>query len=279
MKALFRLIAAVLCTAALAGSAFALDVPALTGRVVDNAKVLTEPQRREIESLSKAIEDKSTAQVVVLIVKSLAGDTPEDFSQRVFEKWKPGLKEGPNKDKGLLIFLAIEERKVRLHTGYGLEGVIPDAEAWHIIRKVIAPHLKGKKGGTDNYHVALRDTMLHVGKLIAGEIEPTKSTPGASKKDEGKLLLFLIPIVIAAFAAMAHPLAGGAVGGLGSGIVGWFLFGATGAGIALAVGFLIGLVANFLLDLIINVGLGGGGDGVFGGGGGSSGGGGATGDF
>ncbi|OGG60765.1 hypothetical protein A2765_01465 [Candidatus Kaiserbacteria bacterium RIFCSPHIGHO2_01_FULL_56_24] len=274
MKAFVRMLVTALFVVAGFGSAFALDVPALTGRVVDNAGVLKAGERQELESALRAIEEKTSAQIVILTVKSMEGEDPTDWSQTVFRTWKLGQ---ADKNNGLLIFLTVAERKIRIHTGYGLEGPIPDAEAWSIIRRTMAPQLRK---GSENYFAALKDGVARVGQLITGEVKPGERPLSPSDKtNSGALLLFLIPLLLAALACEFHPVAGGVVNGAGAAGIAWLLFGMNVAAIALVIGFLIGLVAQFVLQMLLHVGLSGGGGGGFSGGGGSSAGGGAIGDF
>ncbi len=126
-------------TFSLATSASALDVPPLTGRVVDLAHVL---QNSVVESLTTQLaahEAQSSNQVAVLIVPSLEGESLEEFSHRVATTWKLGQK---GTDNGVLLLVAIQERKVRIEVGYGLEGVLTDARSAQIIRNEIVPRFR-----------------------------------------------------------------------------------------------------------------------------------------
>lgn len=119
--------------------AHALDVPTLTGRVVDLAHVLP---TSAVESVSARLASHETAtgnQVAVLIVPSLEGDALEEFSHRVATTWKLGQK---GTDNGVLLLVAIQERKVRIEVGYGLEGTLTDARSARIIRNDIVPRFR-----------------------------------------------------------------------------------------------------------------------------------------
>lgn len=119
--------------------AAALDVPRLTGRVVDLAHVLP---NSTVESLTARLaehESQSSNQAAVLIVPSLEGDSIEEFSHRVATTWKLGQK---GTDNGVLLLVAIGERKVRIEVGYGLEGVLTDARSARIIRNEIVPRFR-----------------------------------------------------------------------------------------------------------------------------------------
>lgn len=163
MKALLRLLTIALFAVVTLGSAFALDVPSLTGRVVDGAKVLTEQQKVTLEESLRVIEQKTTAQVVIVTVDTLRGEDIFEFSQKVFRVWKLG---SAKKNNGILIIAAKNERQLRIHTGYGEEGPIPDAESVSIIRQTMAPFMQGKKGGFDNYFHAFEAGIARIARKI-----------------------------------------------------------------------------------------------------------------
>jgi uncharacterized protein len=123
---------AVAALAALAAfAALAADVPYLTGRVVDNAEILSPATRERLAATLAAHEQATTNQVVVLTVESLDGESVEGFATRVFEEWKLGQK---GKDNGVLVIVAPDDRRMRIEVGYGLEGTLTDAIAARIIR-------------------------------------------------------------------------------------------------------------------------------------------------
>jgi uncharacterized protein len=117
----------------------AADVPYLSGRVVDEAEILSPAARERIVATSKSHEDKTTNQVVVLTVPTIGGESVEEYATRVFEAWKLGQK---GKDNGVLVLVVPNDRKMRIEVGYGLEGTLPDVEAARIIRNRITPRFK-----------------------------------------------------------------------------------------------------------------------------------------
>jgi uncharacterized protein len=117
----------------------ALDVPFLTGRVTDNGEILSPAARERIGAALKAHEDATGQQIAVLTVPTLAGESIEDFSVRVFEAWKLGRK---GKDDGVLVVIAPQDRRMRIEVGYGLEGTLTDAAASRIIRDQMTPQFK-----------------------------------------------------------------------------------------------------------------------------------------
>jgi uncharacterized protein len=110
------LAALALCFASLA---LALDFPPLTGRVVDQANIMTAQSRSDLEAKLKGLEDKSSIQLVVATVKSLQGSDVETYANGLFRSWKLGE---AKKNNGVLLLIATAEHKVRIEVGYGLEG-------------------------------------------------------------------------------------------------------------------------------------------------------------
>ena len=119
--------------------AFALDLPPLTGRVVDQANVMTPQSRTELEAKLKNLEDKSGIQLVVATVKSLQDGDIETYANGMFRFWKLGETQ---KNNGVLLLVAPTERKVRIEVGYGLEGTLTDALSSVIIASAIVPRFK-----------------------------------------------------------------------------------------------------------------------------------------
>src|SRR5689334_21261821 len=117
----------------------AVDVPYLTGRVVDNAEILSPSARGRITEMLKSHEDATTNQVAVLTVPTLGGESVEEFATRVFEQWKLGQK---GKDNGVLVVVAPKDRKMRIEVGYGLEGTLTDVMASRIIRNEMTPRFR-----------------------------------------------------------------------------------------------------------------------------------------
>lgn len=113
--------------------------PALTGRIVDQANVLSPAARAAIEPKLAELEDKSGIQLVVATVPSLQDDDIETFANGLFRAWKLGE---AKKDNGLLLLVAPGERKVRIEVGYGLEGTMTDALSKVIIQSAIVPSFK-----------------------------------------------------------------------------------------------------------------------------------------
>ena len=120
------------------GVSFAAEIkfPALTGRVVDGAQLLTPEQEQALTSKLATLEQQTGDQLVVVTVPSLQDQEIEDFGYQLGRAWGIGQKEN---DGGALLIVAPNERKVRIEVGYGLEGVLTDAYSSQIIRNDILP--------------------------------------------------------------------------------------------------------------------------------------------
>ena len=119
--------------------AFAINFPALTGRVVDQANIIQPDTRVALEQKLADLEDNSGIQLVVATVMSLEGQEIEPYANELFRKWALGEKK---KNNGVLLVVAPNERRVRIEVGYGLEGTLTDALSKVIISNAMTPRFK-----------------------------------------------------------------------------------------------------------------------------------------
>jgi len=254
------LVALVLCC--IASVAAALDVPPTPAQwYSDAASLLSPAQAQELNEKLRNFEQQSGAQFIVYVFPSLEGESVEDFTIRCAEKWKVGNKKY---DNGLILFVFVKERKVRIEVGYGLEGTVTDAFSSRVIRESIAPHFQSGDyfGGLN----AAIDALI--AKIRGGEapVPPVQPAQRAQRPAGGGGIdpFFILIIVVIFFAFILPMLRGGRRGG-GCGGCFWPMFFFPGGGTTFG-------------------GRGGGwggfgGGGGFSGGGGSFGGGGATGGW
>ena len=265
-------------TLSLTTSAAALDVPPLTGRIVDLAHVLPSSTVESLTAQLAAHETQSSNQVAVLIVPSLEGGSLEEFSHLVATTWKLGQK---GTDNGVLLLVAMKERKVRIEVGYGLEGVLTDARSAHIIRNEIVPRFRagdmagGVTGGIDA-----------IIKTIEGTYQASeKAAPRQESDVIGKVLVAVIVGVLVGLVFMnVHRMIGSLAGaGISTVLAPWLVPALMASGITLVLLLMIGASGtggrrsryNGMDDWMWYSSRGGGwGGGSFGGGGGFSGGGG-----
>ncbi len=208
-------------------------------------------------------EKTTGAQVVIAVFASLEGESLEDFSIKLAEKWRVGQK---GLDDGAIVLVFLKERKVRIEVGYGLEGAIPDIEAARIIRETIAPHFR--EGRYDaGLEAAARAIYARVESKAPAERRGTSRGHATKFPIVGVVAFFAILAIIAAMlmreAATRRGLAGGGYTTRGGGWS-WLPF---------IIGTLLGGGGRGGGDS------GGGGFGGFSGGGGGFGGGGASGDW
>jgi len=117
----------------------AADVPYLTGRVVDNAQILSPDARSHLATVLRAHEDATSNQIVVLTVPTIQSEGIEEYATEVFNNWKLGRK---GQNNGVLVVVVPQDRRMRIEVGYGLEPVLTDAMAGVIIRDVMTPAFK-----------------------------------------------------------------------------------------------------------------------------------------
>ena len=139
--------------------------PPLTGRVVDDANLLDPADKQALTNDLKALEDKSSDQVVVVTVPSLQGYAIEDYGYQLGRHWGIGTKQLNN---GVLLIVAPNERKVRIEVGRGLEPTLTDALSKIIIENAILPHFRvgdyagGIKAGVRDITLALTGDAAEV---------------------------------------------------------------------------------------------------------------------
>jgi uncharacterized protein len=126
----------VVCLLFTALTAFAAELPTLTGRVVDNANLLDEAIRTSLTAKLEAFERKTSIQIVVATIPSLDGEAIEPYANRLFRAWGLGQAEDNN---GALLLVAKDDRKMRIEVGYGLEGTLTDLHSKLIIENVMVP--------------------------------------------------------------------------------------------------------------------------------------------
>ncbi|MDO8623900.1 MAG: TPM domain-containing protein [bacterium] len=269
---------------AFATPAFAYTSPGVpTGYVNDFAHVLRAETVSNLDAELAAFEASTSNEITVVTIPSMGGDYIENYAVKLFEEWGIGKK---NTDNGVLLLLAIEERKLRIEVGYGLEGALPDSVAARIIADEMTPRLK-----VGDYDGAVTSGVTSIVAATKGEYQPDNMSPNP----EAVMVFLFVGLIMAQFllSMLARSKSwwfGGVFGmvigfiiGLGFGTL-WFeiLFVIIFGGI----GFLIDYVVSNVYHRSRAFGkhppwwLGGGGGGGFGGfGGGSSGGGGASGSW
>ncbi|MCD0486598.1 TPM domain-containing protein [Pedobacter sp. MC2016-14] len=250
------LIAFLLATASL--FSFAQEFPAKPDKLVnDYTGTLTTDQLQQLESKLVAFDDSTSIQIAIAIVKSVGEYDINEYTLELGRKWGVGSK----KNTGMMIVVALGDRKISLQTGYGLEGAMPDVYTKRIIENDIKPYFKA-----GDYYSGLESGTNAIIKYTKGEYK--NDTPKRKKSGGAPSALILIVIIIAIIILIRK---GG--GGGGSQVIG----GRGGAD-----GFFLGMLLGSLGGRSSGGSFGGGGSsgGGFGGfGGGSFGGGGSSGSW
>jgi uncharacterized protein len=157
----------------------ATDIPAFTPNVVDPHVYLTESEKDDVNRLIQDVRTRADIHAAVYLLPALGEESIEDLAERAFRKWTLGQ---AGKDNGLLIVLAMGDRKMRIETGYGLEGDIPDVVAKRILDEQLRPFLRANqvKNGLASALVALaqrRNRDYAPGAEFQAPAPPAVETP------------------------------------------------------------------------------------------------------
>ena len=171
--------------------------------VNDLAGALSSEQRQELENRLVAYDDSTSNQVVILLVKTLSDQPIEEYSLKVLRTWGIGNKATNN---GVLIVAAIDDHKVRIETGYGLEGAIPDITANQIITTDIAPAFRSA-----DYYTGLNNAVTSIISAAAGEYKAPEGYADRGQKQTG-LPVGLIVLLIILFLIISSRSGGGGGG-------------------------------------------------------------------
>ena len=186
--------ALILCAAC----TYARTVPALTGRIIDEAGIIKTEDMHTLEVYLKSLENESGIQIAVLTVRSLAGDSIEAFAHTAAEMWRLGR---AGEDNGALLVIAQAERKIRIETGYGLEGALTDTKCGLIIRNEIAPAFR-----SGAYSKGIVNGVKAMGTAAAGhdvQVEDTE-TQNAGGGADGFGMAAVLFIVLFWFAVFSN---------------------------------------------------------------------------
>jgi len=160
---------------------FAADIPAIPANpVVDLAGIIDDAVETKINRYLRELERKTTAQMAILTVKSLEGQTIEEFSLAIaHDQWKLGQKD---KDNGVLLAVVLNARKYRIEVGYGLEGLLPDSLVGGIGREYLVPYFKRGDYSTGIYTA----TLVIANKIASDAGVKISGMPAVQKADPVK---------------------------------------------------------------------------------------------
>lgn len=217
-----------------------------TGYVNDFAGVFPAEQRLQLESVLGELDRKTGAQISVVTVASLQGEEIRDFANRLFERWGIGRR---GDDRGMLFLAAVEDRRIWVEVGYGLEGDFPDARVGRLLDEAVIPRFRAGDyaGGltAGSLEVAFR---LAEGAGVTLEGAPERPLAEAEPRPMtcGELVIFVLFLLVAGYVFVRHPWllvmllasgggggrrsGGGFGGGFGGGGFGGFGGGSSGGG-------------------------------------------------
>ncbi len=172
-------------------SAIAQQIPAPLGYVSDYAGVIDNRAEAEITSDIQAIESSTGVEIAVAVLPDLDGHAVDALSVEFFDSWKIGKK---GADNGVLILVAINDRKAWITVGYGLEGVLPDGLVGEIYRHEMVPRFK-----QGDYAEGIKAAIHKIGRIAAGErLEYPKAKRKNDEFANWVFFVFIILIVISA---------------------------------------------------------------------------------
>jgi len=231
--------------------ALAQNFPEARGYVNDFANVISPSAAAQITALCQELQEKTGAEIAVATFPTIGDEDPDEYANRLFEKWRIGKK---GKDNGVLLFLALGERKkVRIETGYGLEGILPDITAGRILDNYVIPQFRRKDYGTGllaGTQAIAGIIAADAGVQITGAVRPNLRR---QQRSEGEfspiaIIILIIIVIVLARSGLLGPLlfsgmfgggrggrhgdwgGGGFGGGFGGGGFGGFGGGGSGGG-------------------------------------------------
>jgi len=199
-----------------------VNFPQVSGFVTDDARIIDDEVRQQLETRLQVYEQETGNEVVVATVSTLEGMPIETYAVRLFEFWGIG-KSGS--DNGVLLLIAPMDREMRIEVGYGLEGVVTDYQSHLIITTILAPAFRQEAYGEGI--VSAVDALI---ALIDDESSFVASTKTSNSADIFVSLIFLLFLGFVIVDVMLHIVtkmsqtksivAGGVLGGLCGAVVG-----------------------------------------------------------
>ena len=163
-----------------------LPKPSTPQLVTDMAGVLSPEQKQALENKLVAIDDSSSNQIAVVILPTLDGNPIEEYATKLFREWGIGNTKTNN---GILLLIAVQDKKIRIEVGYGLEGAIPDITAINIIDNDLKPAFR--EGA---YYEGIDKATDNIAKAAVGEYQ-VKRVKKTKTKGNGALLAIIIAII------------------------------------------------------------------------------------
>jgi uncharacterized protein len=169
----------------------AMEFPQTNVPVNDYAEVIPPEYEARMDKLARALWDKTQTALVVATFRDVGGESPRIFANKLYEAWGIG-KSG--EDKGILLLVAVKERQVTFETGYGVEGILPDAKMGDILDQYVVPFLR-----RDEYGEGLLNGMAAVAQVVAQNagvrLDLDRYAPGAGVQPKARGVIGLLPFL------------------------------------------------------------------------------------
>jgi len=221
--------------------AFSYESPGKPGGFVnDFANVFSVDQKRELETKLSGLEKQTSAEISVVTINSLGGETVETFAVKLFEEWGIGK---AKTDNGLLILVATDDREARIEVGYGLEPVVTDAASSVIMRNIMIPAFKN-----GDYFGGVNGAIDTLSGLIKGDPSVVNYVESSTKNIGGFDLFSILGFALVIFVQLIPVIIYSKswwLGGVMGFVLGFLIFYSLWAGIMAAV---IGLILDYLLS-------------------------------
>lgn len=198
--------------------AFSQQLPPRSGTLVtDYTNTLSAGDKQQLENKLVAFNDSTSTQIAVVIIKSVGEYDINDYGQKLGRAWGIGTK---GKNNGILVLVALADRKVSIQTGYGAEGAVPDVVTHEIIENDITPHFKQA-----DYYGGLNAATDDLAKYMKGEYKAAKRAPRSRGGSGGFGLLFFIVVIILFIIFRGGGGGGQIIGGRGGASPFWWFLG------------------------------------------------------
>ena len=260
------------------------SLPSLNSPVIDQANILSSQDKQALSDQILKLYQQGKAQIGVVIVPTTGQEAIFDYSMRVAEQWQLGK---AKRDNGLLIVIAINDRKIQILTGYGLEGVLPDIVAGRIIRNEITPYFKQAE-----YAQGIQSGLNEIERILNLDPEIAQQAAQELKEQQAQALheqqarsqLWTYALVIIVVGTFASLMVGKRLSAATAGVAGLVAGLVSGVGLLTSLLVALGIfvllitsIAQLILQMLASGSGRGSGGGGFGGGGGYRGGGGGFG--
>jgi uncharacterized protein len=156
--------------------------------VTDMAGILSPEQKQALEYKLVAIDDSSSNQIAVVILPTLEGNPIEEYATKLFRTWGIGNKKTNN---GILLLIAVQDKKIRIEVGYGLEGAIPDITAINIIDNDLKPAFR-----SNAFYEGIDKATDDIAKAAVGEYKVHRERQAKSKGSNFFLFIIIVFVII-----------------------------------------------------------------------------------